>query len=91
MNHPPHTPQPHDAQPHTQRQTSALRQHLCNIYRLGIKELWSLLRDPAMLLLIVYVFTASVYTGATAMPESLRNAPIAIVFNFFYKFCNLIL
>ena len=79
MNHPPHTPQPHDAQPHTQRQTSALRQHLCNIYRLGIKELWSLLRDPAMLLLIVYVFTASVYTGATAMPESLRNAPIAIV------------
>ena len=74
MNHPPHTPQPH-----TQRQTSALRQHLCNIYRLGIKELWSLLRDPAMLLLIVYVFTASVYTGATAMPESLRNAPIAIV------------
>jgi ABC-2 type transport system permease protein len=32
-----------------------------------------------MLVLIVYVFTASVYTAATAMPETLHNAPIAIV------------
>jgi ABC-2 type transport system permease protein len=47
--------------------------------RLGVKELWSLWRDPMMLVLIVYVFTASVYTGATAMPETLHNAPIAIV------------
>ena len=34
--------------------------HLANIYRLGVKELWSLLRDPVMLVLIVYTFTASV-------------------------------
>jgi ABC-2 type transport system permease protein len=54
-------------------------QHLLNIYRLGIKELWSLWRDPIMLLLIVYTFTFSVYTAATAMPETLHNAPIAIV------------
>ena len=54
-------------------------QHLLNIYRLGVKELWSLWRDVTMLVLIVYVFTASVYTGATAMPETLHNAPIAIV------------
>ncbi|THF61703.1 ABC transporter permease [Pseudothauera rhizosphaerae] len=52
---------------------------LMNILRLGRKELWSLWRDPMMLVLIVYAFTASVYTAATAMPETLHNAPIAIV------------
>lgn len=52
---------------------------LKNIFRLGRKELWSLARDPMMLLLIIYVFTVSVYTAATAMPETLHNAPIAIV------------
>jgi ABC-2 type transport system permease protein len=50
-----------------------------NVYRLGVKELWSLARDPVMLVLIVYTFTISVYTAATAMPETLHNAPIAIV------------
>lgn len=52
---------------------------LANIYRLGVKELWSLWRDPVMLVLIIYTFTISVYTAATAMPENLHNAPIAIV------------
>ena len=52
---------------------------LVAIYRLGIKELWSLWRDPMMLLLIVYAFTISVYTAATAMPETLNKAPIAVV------------
>lgn len=56
-----------------------MRQFLSNTYRLGIKELWSLWRDPAMLVLIAYVFTAGVYTAATAIPETLHNAPIAIV------------
>ena len=55
------------------------RRSLANIYDLGVKELWSLWRDPMMLVLIVYVFTASVYTRATSMPETLHNAPIAIV------------
>lgn len=54
-------------------------QTLKNIYRLGIKELWSLIRDPAMLVLIVFTFTAMVYTSSTAMPESLNKATIAIV------------
>ena len=58
---------------------SSVRLHLLNVYRLGVKELWSLLRDPTMLVLIVYVFTLSVYTAATAMPEILHKAPIAIV------------
>ena len=52
---------------------------LQNIYRLGVKELWSLWRDPVLLVLILYVFTIAVYTAATAMPETLNNAPIAIV------------
>lgn len=55
------------------------RRHLANILRLGVKELWSLWRDPVMLVLIVYTFTASVYTAARALPETLHNAPIAIV------------
>ncbi len=52
---------------------------LANILHLGVKELRSLIRDPMMLVLIVYAFTLSVYTGATAVPESLHKAPIAIV------------
>ncbi len=52
---------------------------LSNVFRLGVKELWSLWRDPIMLVFVVYTFTLSVYTSATAMPESLHNAPIAIV------------
>jgi len=52
---------------------------LKNVFRLGRKELWSLARDPMMLLLILYVFTVSIYTSATAQPETLHNASIAIV------------
>jgi len=52
---------------------------LANVYRLGVKELWSLWRDPALLLLIAYTFTAALYFAATAAPEGLRRAAIAIV------------
>ena len=52
---------------------------ISNIYRLGVKELWSLMRDPVMLGLIVYTFTVSVYVHATALPDSLHKAVIAIV------------
>jgi ABC-2 type transport system permease protein len=52
---------------------------LTNIYRLGVKELWSLIRDPVMLLLIIHAFTLAIYVSATAMPETLNKAPIAIV------------
>jgi ABC-2 type transport system permease protein len=50
-----------------------------NILQLGIKELRSLARDPMMLGMIVYAFTFSVYTAATAMPETLNRAPIGVV------------
>lgn len=39
--------------------------HLRNIFNLGIKELRSLLGDKAMLTLIVFSFTVSVYSSAT--------------------------
>ncbi len=44
--------------------------HLRNIFNLGIKELRSLLGDKAMLTLIVFSFTVSVYSSATVTPES---------------------
>lgn len=50
-----------------------------NICRLGVKELWSLARDPVMLVLIAYTFTFSIYVAATAVPDTLHKAPIAIV------------
>ncbi len=50
-----------------------------NIYQLGIKELWSLWRDPIMLVLIIYTFSVGIYIAATAMPDSLHKAAIAIV------------
>ncbi len=52
---------------------------LLNIWRLGTKELWGLFRDPAMLILIVFAFSASVYMSGRAVPNTLQNATIAIV------------
>lgn len=50
-----------------------------HVLHLSVKELRSLWRDPMLLVLIVYAFTFSVYSAATAMPETLRAAPIVIV------------
>jgi ABC-2 type transport system permease protein len=50
-----------------------------NVLHLGVKELWSLARDPMMLLFIFFAFTVMIYSAATAMPETLNRAPIAIV------------
>ena len=49
------------------------------VWRLGIKEWWSLLRDPVLLGLIVYSFTAAVYLGATAQSDTLSRTSLAIV------------
>lgn len=56
-----------------------MRRTIANIYRLGVKELWSLRRDPMMLLLILYSFTVAIYMSATALPETLNRAAIAVV------------
>lgn len=50
-----------------------------NILHLGIKELRSLARDPIMIVLILYAFSIAIYAAATAMPEALNKATIAIV------------
>ena len=51
---------------------------ISNIYRLGVKELWSLWRDPIMLVLILFVFTVSIYTSANSKPETLHLSLIHI-------------
>lgn len=57
----------------------SVRRNIFNIWHLGVKELWSLWRDPMMLVLVGFLFTVLVYNAATAMPESLHKATIAIV------------
>lgn len=52
---------------------------LGNTFRLGIKELRSLLADPVLLLLIVYTFTFAVYSVATGVKFEVQNASIAVV------------
>jgi len=52
---------------------------LSNICHLGIKEFWSLIRDPVMLFLITLSFTYTIYSAATSRPDTLNKAPIAIV------------
>ena len=52
---------------------------IANVVHLGYKELYCLIRDPILLLLIGYAFTVGVYSAAIAMPDSLNRAPIAIV------------
>ena len=52
---------------------------LANIFHLGIKEFRSLLRDPAMLVLIAFAFSMDIYIAAHSQPETLQSAPIAIV------------
>ena len=53
--------------------------HLQNIYRLGIKELWGLVRDPLLIFLIVFTFTISPYSTGTAIPETISRAPIGVI------------
>ena len=52
---------------------------LRNVYFLGIKEFYSLLRDYALLFVIVFMFTGAVLADARAKPDSLSNAAIAVV------------
>ena len=50
-----------------------------NIWHLGVKELRSLWHDTAMLALMVFAFTVSIYTAASGIPETLHRAPLAVV------------
>ncbi len=52
---------------------------ISHVYLLGTKELWSILRDPIMLVLIGYGFSLLIYIAATSIPDTLNKVPIAIV------------
>jgi ABC-2 type transport system permease protein len=56
-----------------------MRRSLEHIYRLGIKELFSLRRDPVLVFLILYTFTFAIYTVASGVKTEVRNASIAFV------------
>lgn len=56
-----------------------MKRRLLNIYRLGVKELYSLWSDKVMIVLLAYSFTIAIYIGATATSTELHNAPIAFV------------
>src|ERR1700757_4820545 len=53
--------------------------NLQHIFRLGLKELLSLARDPVMLFLIVYAFTFAIYTPAKNAVMDVVNASVAVV------------
>jgi ABC-2 type transport system permease protein len=52
---------------------------LDNIFRLGIKELYSLRADPILVFMIFYTFTYAVYAVATGTKSEVEHAAIAIV------------
>jgi ABC-2 type transport system permease protein len=56
-----------------------VRARLANIYRLGIKELFSLRHDAALVFLIVYAFTYAIYAPARQASTEVQNAAVAIV------------
>ena len=58
---------------------STFRIHLSNIYRLGVKELNSLWADKVLLFLIIWAFTAGIYSASKGVSQEIHNAPVAIV------------
>ncbi|MDR3367595.1 ABC transporter permease [Rhodoferax sp.] len=52
---------------------------LSNIYRLGLKELRSLVADKVLLVLIIWAFSGGIYVASTATSTELHNAPVAVV------------
>lgn len=58
---------------------SSFRIHLSNIYRLGIKELNSLWADKVLLFLIIWAFSAGIYSASKGVSQEIHNAPVAIV------------
>jgi ABC-2 type transport system permease protein len=52
---------------------------LANVFRLGVKELYSLRADPILLVMIVYAFTFAVYAQATGAKTEVENVAVGIV------------
>ncbi|MEM7637114.1 MAG: hypothetical protein AAF299_21325, partial [Pseudomonadota bacterium] len=53
--------------------------HLANIYRLGVKELRSVLADPVLVILLAWTFTFAIYEVAQNAKMDVANASVAIV------------
>jgi ABC-2 type transport system permease protein len=56
-----------------------MRGYLQNVYRLGVKEIFSLRRDLVMVALIVFTFTYAIYVPARHAQTELKNGSVAIV------------
>ncbi len=56
-----------------------MRSAFRHIASLSFKELVGLFRDPLLMGLIVYNFSAGIYLGASAAPDSIDHAAIAVV------------
>ena len=52
---------------------------LANVFRLGLKELYSLRADPILLVMIVYAFSFAVYAQATGAKTEVENVAVGIV------------
>ena len=52
---------------------------LANVFRLGIKELYSLRADPILLVMIVYAFTLAVHSQATGAKTEVEHVAVGIV------------
>ena len=52
---------------------------LANVFRLGVKELYSLRADPILLVMIVYAFTFAVHAQATGAKTEVENVAVGIV------------
>jgi ABC-2 type transport system permease protein len=50
-----------------------------NMFRLGVKELYSLRADPILLVLILYCFTLAVYSQATGAKTDVEHVSVGIV------------
>ncbi len=56
-----------------------MRKRLQIIYRLGVKELFSLRYDPVLVVLILYTFTIAIYSVSTGVKIDVENVAIAVV------------
>ncbi len=56
-----------------------MRAALRNILRLGFKELWAVVRDPVLMLLVAYSFSVAIVTVARGVRTEVRDAAIAVV------------
>ena len=58
---------------------NSLKQSIRNIFHLGVKEIRSLMRDPMMLILILYSFSLGIIITANGSTDTITKAAIAVV------------